>query len=230
MKLLAKEELKTLSQTKIDHEVRSSNRLAMELTDQQKKLNILRELYKEEKEKFIADRDMWSREMYEFKKTIFNEVSALEQRKKTALEPLDDLKNRLNIREQELNIRELEIIEKEEIVQKKLENIESENKKLDKKRLEIEQKNFDLENKKEENRLIGADVELKKKELSIELENYNKLFQTKKKELEEKEQDALLAASKRHAERVILDERIKELEKIREEVNQKLARVKYVKS
>lgn len=229
MRLLAKNEISTLRQKQTDEEVRLVNALSTEVTDLQKKLNLLQNLYQKEKEEKLIEHQLWKEKLETTKKELLDEVIALEQRRRIALTPLDSEKMRLkelekNLQKQQeiLSYRSLEL----DKLESKLSDLRSE---LNNKKNTIETEKNNLKYLKEQLDKEISKIALDRQELALDQEKQEKKNTKEMAKIREEYDKLVIIKSEIKSERVIIEERIKELETLREEVNKKLARVHYVK-
>lgn len=228
MRLLSSSEVKKNEQHALDLEIKNIS----DLQDKERRLtevtSKLESQYEQKKISLTNELDTLCKELTGKKLELLNEVESLEARKQEAKRPLDAYRVWLDDRASGLEKMKLEL--RDEAQKNEIDRTKNEQDRL-KNKIELEEisklKVLILEEKNLVDKII-IEAEEKKKGSEAMLSNALREIETKKCDLKQQENNVTLLLEKDRAERIIIEERIKELEKLREEVNIKLARTKYV--
>lgn len=230
MRLLKPNEVSFLQQSKLDIEVRQIEELTERLLSVQKKMTLAEDEFQKKKIFISQELNKICSEYKQRETELLNELAVLEERKREAKKPFDSYREQLALKEKELVERE----EKNNLFNR---SITSQEEKLveDIKRLEIEKEAIAQRMRvvEEAEKISKETLEQSYQKLS-EAQEYQKQVnqdcERQMNELKKQKTENTIILERTRAERIIIDERIRELEKLREEVNIKLARTNYVKN
>jgi len=230
MRLLKPNEVSFLQQSKLDIEVKQIEELTERLLSVQKKITLAEDEFHKKKTFIAQELNKICSEYKQRETELLNELAVLEERKHEAKKPLDSYRKQLILKEKELVERE----EKNNVFNR---SITSQEEKLveDIKRLEVEKEVLAQRMRvvEEAEKISKETLEQSYQKLS-EAQEYqeqvNQDCERQMNELKKQKTENTIILERTRAERIIIDERIRELEKLREEVNIKLARTNYVKN
>lgn len=230
MRLLKPNEVSSLQQSKVDIEVRQIEELTERLLSIQKKITLAEDEFHKKKAFIAQELNKICSEYKQREMELLNELAVLEERKREAKKPLDSYREQLVLREKKLVERE----EKDNMFNR---SITSREEKLveDIKRLAVEKEDLAqriraIENAEKTSKETLEQSYQKLSEAQEYQEQVNQDCERQMNELKKQKTENTIILERTRAERIIIDERIRELEKLREEVNIKLARTNYVKN
>lgn len=230
MRLLKPNEASFLQQSKVDIEVRQIEELTERLLSIQKKITLAEDEFHKKKVFIAQELNKICSENKQRETELLNELAVLEERKREAKKPLDSYREQLALREKELVERE----EKDNMFNR---SVTSREEKLveDIKRLAVEKEDLAqriraIENAEKTSKETLEQSYQKLSEAQEYQEQVNQDCERQMNELKKQKTENTIILERTRAERIIIDERIRELEKLREEVNIKLARTNYVKN
>jgi len=230
MRLLKPNEVSFLQQSKVDIEVKQIEDLTKRLLSVQKKITLAEDEFHKKKVFIAQELNKICSEYKQRETELLNELAVLEERKREAKRPLDSYREQLALREKELIERE----EKNNVFNRSI-TLREEKLVEDSKRLEVEKETLTQRMRAIEDaeKASKETLEQSYRKLSEAQEYQEQVSQDceqQMNELKKQKTENTIILERTRSERIIIDERIRELEKLREEVNIKLARTNYVKN